>query len=424
MATARKLNEQPASAAESISSDALARIRADFPVLQLEHRGRPVVYLDNAATSQKPQVVIDAVRQYYESENSNVHRGVHYLSQVATDRYEKARIKAKHFFNCPLTCEVIYTRGTTEGINIIAQTFGRSRLGAGDEVLITGMEHHSNIVPWQMICEEKGATLRVVPINDAGEIVMEEFDKLLSKKTKIVSVVHVSNALGTVNPVKEMIDKAHSIDVPVLLDGAQSAPHMKVDVQALDCDFFVCSGHKMLGPTGIGILYGKAEYLNEMPPFLGGGDMILSVTFEKTLYNSLPYKYEAGTPNIAGAVGLGAAFDYLSAIGMERIAAHEQALLEYGTRVLEEIEGVHLVGTARAKAGVLSFTMDAAHPHDIGQILDDHGVAIRAGHHCAQPVMQRFGVPATARASLAFYNSNEDLDALGAGLRKVVEVFG
>ena len=352
MATARTLNES-APAAEIFSSDELARIRADFPVLRVEHHGRPIVYLDNAATSQKPQVVIDAVRTYYESQNSNVHRGVHRLSQLATEKYEKARIKVKHFFNCPLSCEVIYTHGTTEGINIIAQAFGRSRLRAGDEVLISAMEHHSNIVPWQMACNDTGAALRIIPINDDGEIIMEEFDKLLSKKTKIVSVVHVSNALGTVNPVKEIVTKAHSIGVPVLLDGAQSAPHMAVDVQDLDCDFFVCSGHKMLGPTGIGILYGKAEYLNDLPPFMGGGDMILSVTFEKTTYNSLPYKYEAGTPNIAGAVGLGAAIDYLNAIGMDRIAAHESALLAYGTRILHDIDGVHLIGTAQSRGPVV-----------------------------------------------------------------------
>jgi cysteine desulfurase / selenocysteine lyase len=413
-----------ATAAEPLSTEEVARIRAEFPVLRTERNGRPLVYLDNAATSQKPQVVIDATRDYYELQNSNVHRGVHYLSQVATEKFEKARIKAKHFFNSPLSCEVIYTRGATEGINLVAHSYGRTRVGPGDEILISTMEHHSNIVPWQILCEEKRAHLRVIPVNDAGELVMEEFDKLLNEKTKLVSIVHVSNALGTVNPVKEIIEKAHSIGVPVLLDAAQSAPHMPVDVQELDCDFFVCSGHKMMGPTGIGIFYGKAEYLNDMPPFLGGGDMILSVTFEKTTYNALPYKFEAGTPNIAGAVGLGAAIDYLTDIGMDRIAAYEHHLLQYGTEILENIDGVHMIGTARDKAGVLSFIMDAAHPHDIGQVLDDHGIAIRAGHHCAQPVMQRFGVPATARASLAFYNTKEELDALGEGLRKVIEVFG
>ncbi len=424
MSTARKLNESVAPVADTFSADELAHIVAQFPILNVKPHGRRLVYLDNAATSQKPRSVIDAVRTYYESQNSNVHRGVHYLSQVATERYEKARIRTKHFFNCPLSCEVIYTRGATEGINIIAHSFGRSRLQPGDEVLISAMEHHSNIVPWQMVCEEKGATLRVIPINDDGELIMEEFDKLLTRKTKIVSVVHVSNALGTVNPIKEITAKAHSIGVPVLLDGAQSAPHMKVDVQDLDCDFFVCSGHKMLAPTGIGILYGKAEYLNELPPFMGGGDMILSVTFEKTTYNSLPYKFEAGTPNIAGAIGFGAAIDFLSDVGMDRVAAYESELLAYGTRILEQIDGVRLIGTAAEKAGVLSFTMDAAHPHDIGQILDGEGVAIRAGHHCAQPVMHRFGVPATARASLALYNTKADLDALGNALQKVIEVFG
>ncbi|MBI5094814.1 MAG: cysteine desulfurase [Candidatus Hydrogenedentes bacterium] len=398
-------------------------IRKDFPVLQLQRYGKPLVYLDNAATSQKPQAVIDALDTYYSSQNSNVHRGVHYLSETATRVYEEARIKVKHFINSPLSCQVIFTRGTTEGINLVAQTYGRKFIGQGDEIIISTMEHHSNIVPWQMLCEEKGAVLRVIPITDDGELMIEEYGKLLNKRTKLVAMGHVSNALGTINPVKQIIDMAHAFHVPVLVDGAQSVGHMHVDVQKLDCDFFVCSGHKMLGPTGIGVLYGKAEHLNAMPPFLGGGDMILSVTFEKTTYNSLPYKFEAGTPNIADAIGLGAAIDYLQQVGMDRIDAYEHELLVYGTDVLQNIDGLRMIGTAREKAAVLSFTLDSAHPHDIGQILDQEGIAIRAGHHCAQPVMQRFGVPATARASLAFYNTKEELDALGRALEKVNEVF-
>jgi cysteine desulfurase/selenocysteine lyase len=400
------------------------RVRADFPVLNVEHNGHPIAYLDNAATSQKPQAVIDALQHYYATQNANVHRGVHRLSQVATDAYENARYKLKHFLNSALTCQLIYTRGATEGINLVAQTYGRQHVGEGDEVLISAMEHHSNIVPWQMLCEEKGAHLRVIPIDDNGDILIDEYKNLLTDRTKIVGLVHVSNALGTVNPAKELIALAHDAGAVVLLDGAQSTPHMPVDVLDLNCDFFVLSAHKMYGPTGIGALYGRADLLESMPPWHGGGDMILSVSFEKTTYNSLPYKFEAGTPNIADAIGLGATIDYLTDLGLDKVATHEAELLAYGTNVLNDIEGVKLVGTAKHKAGVLSFTMDNAHPHDIGQILDDEGIAIRAGHHCAQPVMKRFGVPATARASLGLYNTREELDRLGDALRKVNEVFG
>ncbi|MCC6796961.1 MAG: cysteine desulfurase [Candidatus Hydrogenedentes bacterium] len=401
----------------------IARIRDDFPVLHVRRGGKDLVYLDNAATSQKPRLVIDTERHYYEAQNANVHRGMHYLSEIATNAYEEARKKVQRFINAPLTCEVIFTRGTTESINLVAQTFGRQNLHEGDEVLISAMEHHSNIVPWQMLCESCGAKLKVIPINERGELKMDEFEKLISPRTKIVSVVHVSNALGTINTVKEICAIAHKHGVPVLVDGAQAVPHLPIDVQDIGCDFYAFSGHKMCGPTGIGVLFGRAERLNLMPPFMGGGDMILSVTFEKTTYNGLPYKFEAGTPNIAGVIALGAAIDYLDGIGMDRIAAYEHDLTQYGTQVLQSIEGVKMIGTAREKAGALSFVMESAHAHDIGQLLSDQGVAIRAGHHCAQPVMQCFGVPATARASLAFYNTKEDLDALGAALRKVNEVF-
>lgn len=404
-------------------AEEIARIRNDFPILRVMKNGRPLIYLDNAATSQKPQCVIDRLERYYASENANIHRGVHFLSQRSTDAYEEARNTIARFLNAKLTCEIIFTRGATEGINLVAHSFGRQRVGQGDEILISAMEHHSNIVPWQLLCEEKGAKLKVAPINDEGELIFEEFERLLSAKTKLVAMSHVSNALGTVNPVKAIIDAAHSRGIPVLLDGAQSAPHVSIDVQALDCDFFVCSGHKMCGPTGIGVLYGKAELLDNMPPYQGGGDMILSVTFEKTTFNTLPHKFEAGTPHIEGVIGLAAAVDYLKAIGMERIGRYEKELLEYGTRILSGIDGVRLVGTAKEKAGVLSFVMESAHPHDIGQILDDYGIAIRAGHHCAQPVMERFGIPGTARASLAFYNTKEELDALGEAIYEVKRIF-
>jgi cysteine desulfurase/selenocysteine lyase len=401
----------------------IERIRADFPILDVRRAGKPLVYLDNAATSQTPRQVVEAIQDYYYTKNANVHRGVHYLSQVATEAYELARTKIARFLGTHVTCELIFTRGTTEAINLVAQTYGRKHIGKGDEILITHMEHHSNIVPWQMLCQETGAVLRVVPINDAGELIMEEFDRLLTEKTRIVSVVHVSNALGTVNPVEEIIAKAHALGVPVLLDGAQSTPHMPINVSKLDVDFFACSAHKMYGPTGMGVLYAKAKHLESMPPFHGGGDMILSVSFEKTTYNHLPYKFEAGTPHIEGAIAMGAAIDYMNAIGVDNIAAYEAALLDYGTNALREVPGVNMIGTAAHKAGVLSFTMDSAHPHDIGQILDDHGVAIRAGHHCAQPVMHRYGVAATARASLAVYNTREEIDALVRALHEVNKVF-
>ncbi len=399
------------------------KIRQDFPALRGKVHGKPLVYLDNAATSQKPQVVIDTVTRYYLSENSNVHRGVHFLSELATQAYESARTRVRQFLNAAHDREIVFTRGTTEGINLVASSYGRSRVKAGDEILISAMEHHSNIVPWQMLCEEKGAILRVIPMNDAGELLLEEYERLLTDRTRLVAVVYVSNALGTVNPVTQIIALAHRRGIPVLLDGAQAAPHLPVDVQDLDCDFFAFSGHKLFGPTGIGILYGKAELLEAMPPYQGGGDMISVVTFEKTLYNSLPYKFEAGTPHISGAIGLAAAIDYIEGIGLNRIAACETDLLAYGTELLSAIPGLRIIGTAKEKAGVLSFVLDGIHAHDVGTILDHEGIAIRAGHHCAMPVMKRFGVPATARASLAFYNTREELDALAKGLHKVIEVF-
>ena len=400
------------------------RWREDFPVLKQQVYGKPLVYLDNAATSQKPAAVIEAERRYYEEYNANVHRGVHALSQKATDAYEAAREKVARFLNARSAREIVFVRGCTEGVNLVAHSYGRAILKPGDEILITAMEHHSNIVPWQIVCRETGAVLKVAPINDAGELVFEAFEKLLSERTKIVAAVHVSNALGTINPVERIVERAHAVGAKVLLDGAQAAPHVPVDVQALDCDFYAFSGHKLYGPTGIGVLYGKEALLEAMPPYQGGGDMIKVVTFEKTLYNDLPYKFEAGTPHIAGAVGLGAALDYVAGIGIETIAAHEHALLQYATEAVSGIKGLRLVGTARQKAGILSFVMEGVHPHDIGTILDHQGVAIRAGHHCAMPVMDRYRVPATARASFALYNTREDVDALVAGLRKVQEVFG
>ena len=399
------------------------KIRQDFPALQGKVHGKPLVYLDNAATSQKPQAVIDSIARYYQSENSNVHRGVHFLSELATQAYESARTRVRQFLNAAHDREIVFTRGTTEGINLVASSYGRSRVKAGDEILISAMEHHSNIVPWQMLCEEKGAVLRVIPMNDAGELLLDEYERLLSERTRLVAVVYVSNALGTVNPVKQMIALAHRRGVPVLLDGAQAAPHLPVDVQDLDCDFFALSGHKLFGPTGIGILYGKADLLESMPPYQGGGDMISAVTFEKTIYNSLPYKFEAGTPHIAGVIGLGAALEYVQRIGLPRIAAYEADLLAYGTELLSAIPGLRIIGTAREKAGVLSFVLEGVHAHDIGTILDHEGIAIRAGHHCAMPVMKRFGLPATARASLAFYNTREELHRLAKGIHRVSEVF-
>ncbi|MGH9789933.1 MAG: SufS family cysteine desulfurase, partial [Candidatus Acidiferrales bacterium] len=399
------------------------RVRNDFPILRRQVRGRPLVYLDNAATSQKPQAVIDAIAHYYQSGNANIHRGVHFLSEHATEEHEKARGTVQHFLNAARPSEIVFVRGATEAINLVAQTYGRTHVGAGDEVLITAMEHHSNIVPWQILCEQKEARLRVAPISDRGEVLLEEFERLLGARTKIVAVTHVSNALGTINPVRRIVQSAHGWNVPVLIDGAQAAPHLQIDVQALDCDFYAFSGHKVFGPTGIGVLYGKSALLDAMPPYQGGGDMISSVTFEKTTYNKLPYKFEAGTPNVAGAIGLGAALEYVHGLGMEKIAAHETELLAYATGALEAVRDIRVIGTAPEKAGVLSFVLDGIHPHDVGTILDREGIAIRTGHHCAQPVMQRFGVPATARASFALYNTREEVDALVDGLQKVREVF-
>jgi len=401
----------------------VARIREDFPVLRQVVNGKPLVYLDNAASSQVPQDVIDRGSLYLEDEHSNIHRGVHYLSQKATTAYEGAREKVKRFINARESRECIFVRGATEGINLVMHGFGRKFITAGDEIIISAMEHHANIVPWQMLCEEKGAQLRVIPMNDAGELLLDEYDALLSERTKFVALTHISNALGTVNPIKKMIDQAHKYGVPVLIDGAQSAPHMTVDVQDLDCDFFAFSGHKMFAPTGSGVVFGKAALLEKMNPFQGGGDMIKSVTFEKTIYGDLPNKFEAGTPAIASQIGLGAAIDYLSALDREQAAAHEQELLRYATERITAIEGVRVIGTARAKTSVLSFVIDDIHPHDIGTILDQEGIAVRAGHHCAQPVMQRFNVPATARASFAFYNTKEEVDVLARTIERVVEIF-
>ncbi|MDO9371999.1 MAG: cysteine desulfurase [Gammaproteobacteria bacterium] len=399
------------------------KIRADFPILMRQVHDLPLVYLDNAASSQMPQPVIDRWVRYQQNEHANVHRAVHALSEIATREYEAARDKVARFINAREPREIIFTRGTTEGINLVMHGFGRAFIQQGDEIILSALEHHSNIVPWQMLCEEKGARLRIIPMNDAGELLLDEYEKLFNTHTRLVALAHVSNALGTVNPVREMIHAAHRHGVPVLLDGAQAAPHMAVDVQALDCDFYAFSGHKMCGPTGIGVLYGKAEWLEKMQPYQGGGDMILSVTFEKTTYNAIPYKFEAGTPPIAAAITLGAAMDYLSGIGMDAIAQHERALLRYATGQLRQVKGVRLIGTAQEKAAVLSFTLEGIHPHDAGTLLDMEGIAIRAGHHCAQPVMQRFGVPATARASFAFYNTFAEVDALIAGIHKVQKVF-
>lgn len=399
------------------------KIRRDFPLLRQRVHGRRLVYLDNAATSQKPQVVMDAIGQYYERDNSNIHRGVHFLSEHATEEFEAARRIMQSFLNAADASEIIFVRGATEAINLVAQTYGRTHVHAGDEVLITAMEHHSNIVPWQILCEEKGARLRVAPITDSGELLLEDFENLLGPRTKIVAVTHVSNALGTINPVQRIIEIAHRGNIPVLVDGAQAVPHLKVDVQALGCDFYVFSGHKVYGPTGIGVLYGKSALLDVMPPYQAGGDMISSVTFEKTTYNKLPYKFEAGTPHVAGAIGLGAAIEYVNGLGMDNIAAHEHELLAYATETVSAVPGIRLIGTAKEKAGVLSFLLDSIHAHDIGTILDQEGIAIRTGHHCAQPVMQRFGIAATARASFALYNTREEVDALVEGIQKVREVF-
>ena len=398
------------------------RIREDFPALGQSVYGHPLVYLDNAATSQKPQSVIDAITGYYTRDCANIHRGIHSLSERATEAYEGTRVKVQRFLDAPDPREIIFVRGATEGINLVAHSFVRPRLKGGDEVLITAMEHHSNIVPWQIVTHETGARLRVAPIDDRGELILEEFERMLGPKTRFVSLVHISNALGTVNPVRDLIAMAHTRGAPVLVDGAQAAPHMKVDVQRLGCDFYTFSSHKVYGPTGVGVLYGKADLLDAMPPYQGGGDMIRSVTFEKTEYNTLPHKFEAGTPNIAGAIGLGAAIDYVEKIGLDNIAAHEGELLCYATGAVSAIPGVKIIGTASRKAGVLSFIIDGVHPHDAGTILDREGIAVRAGHHCAQPVMARFGVPATTRASFAMYNTFEEVDALARGILKVKEI--
>jgi cysteine desulfurase / selenocysteine lyase len=399
-------------------------IRRDFPILGRRVHGQPFVYLDNAATTQKPQAVIDRLVRYYSVENANVHRGVHQVSVEATDAYEGARERVRRFLNAAESREVVFVRGATEAINLVAATYGRVNVGAGDEVVISEMEHHSNIVPWQMLCAERGARLRIVPITDAGELQLDAYERLLGPRTRLVALTHVSNALGTINPVETVVRLAHERGVPVLVDGAQAVAHVPVDVQAMGCDFYVFSGHKVFGPTGIGVLYGRARLLEAMPPYQGGGDMIQSVTFEGTRYNDVPYKFEAGTPHIAGAVGLAAAIEYLTtAVGLDRAAAYEHDLLAYGTRALAGVEGLRVTGTAPRKAAILSFVMEGVHPHDIGTVLDRDGIAIRAGHHCCQPLMARLGVPATARASLAIYNTREEIDALAASLRKVREVF-
>ena len=399
------------------------RVRRDFPILRQHVRGKPLVYLDNAATTQKPQAVIDALVRFYTTENANVHRGVHQLSERATASFERARSTVQRFLGAGEPSEIVFVRGATEGINLVAQSFARLRLAPDDEVLISTLEHHSNIVPWQMVCQQTGARLKVIPVNDRGELVVEELDSLLGNRTRLVSIVHVSNALGTVNPVREIVARAHARGVPVLVDGAQAVSHLPVDVRALDCDFYVFSGHKVFGPTGIGVLYAKRPLLEAMPPYQGGGDMISSVTFERTDYNRIPYRFEAGTPDIAGAIGLAAALDYVTAVGLDRIHAHERNLLDYATSRLASVPGVRLVGAAAERAAIVSFVMDGIHPHDIGTIVDRDGVAIRTGHHCCQPLMHRLGVDATARASFAVYNTAAEVDALAAALEHVREVF-
>jgi cysteine desulfurase/selenocysteine lyase len=398
------------------------KIRSDFPILSREVNGKPLVYLDNGASSQKPKQVIDVISHYYEHENSNIHRGIHTLSQEATNAYEESRRILQAFINAEHEHEVIFTSGTTDSINLVASSFGKKFLEKGDEIIISTMEHHSNIVPWQMICEEKGAILKVVPINDKGEFLMEEFEQLLSEKTKLVAVSHVSNTLGTINPVKEIIEKTHQNGALILIDGAQAVPHTKVDVQELDCDFYVFSGHKMFGPTGVGILYGKESILNDLPPYQGGGDMIKTVTFEKTTYNCLPHKLEAGTPNISGGIGLAAAVKYMNTIGIDKIEAYEHELLTYATQQIKQIEGVRIIGEADKKASVLSFLVDGTHPSDIGMIIDKLGIAIRTGHHCTEPLMNRFGIPGTARASFAFYNTKEEIDIFITALKRAIKM--
>ena len=418
------MNPSPEFKRGPVGSLDVERIRADFPILKLRIHGKPLVYVDNAASSQMPQPVLDRWIRYQTTQHSNIHRAVHYLSETATAEYEAARRKLAAFINAREEREVIFTTGTTDAINLVAHGYGRKFVAAGDEIVLTTLEHHANIVPWQMVAEEKGARLRVVPVNDRGELILEEYLKLLGPRTRLVGVGHVSNALGTINPVREMIAAAHEKGIPVLVDGAQAAPHMQLDVQALDCDFYAFSGHKMYGPTGIGVLYGKAAWLEKMQPYKGGGDMILSVTFEKTVYNVIPGKFEAGTPPIAAAIALGAAADYINSIGLSRIHAHETDLLDYATDQVNRLPGVRIIGTAEQKAAVLSFVVEGVHPHDVGTLLNEEGVAVRTGHHCAQPIMQRFGIPATSRASFAFYNTRAEVDALVAGIRKVQKAFG
>jgi cysteine desulfurase/selenocysteine lyase len=402
----------------------VAKLREDFPILKTRVRGKPLVYLDNAATTQKPRAVLDAIQRYYETLNSNIHRGVHTLSERATKAYEETRVKVQRFLHAADPREIVFVRGATEAINLVARSFVRPRAKEGDEILITHLEHHSNIVPWQLLRDETGIALKVAPVNDDGELLLDEFEKLLSPRTRFVSVTHVSNALGTVNDVKRIVEIAHARNVPVLVDAAQSAPHMKVDVQELGCDFLAFSGHKVYGPTGVGVLYGKLSHLESMPPYQGGGEMILSVSFEKTVYHKPPHRFEAGTPHIEGVIGLAAALDYVTGLGLDAIGAHEDDLLRHATARLSGLKGLRIIGTAREKAGVASFVMEGAHPHDIGTILDQEGIAIRTGHHCAQPVMDRFGIPATARASFGLYNTRDEVEALVAGLRNVAKVFG
>ena len=406
-----------------IDHNNIEKLRADFPILSLQVSGKPLVYLDNAASSQMPQAVIDRIERYQRQEHANIHRAVHYLSELATAEFEAARSKVQHFLNARESREIIFTRGTTEAINLVMHGYGRAFIGKGDEIILSALEHHSNIVPWQMLAQEKGAVLRVIPMNDAGELLIDKFEALFNEKTKFMALSHVSNALGTVNPVKQMIAYAHRFGVPVLLDGAQAAPHQSLDVQDLDCDFYAFSGHKLCGPTGIGVLYGKAQLLEKMQPYQGGGDMILSVTFEKSTYNVIPAKFEAGTPPIMAAIALGAAIDYLNGVGLDFIAAYEKELLDYATEQVTAIGGVRIIGTAKHNAAVLSFEISGVHPHDVGTILNEDGIAIRTGHHCAQPVMQFYGVPATARASFSFYNTRQEIDKLVVGIRKVQEIF-
>jgi cysteine desulfurase / selenocysteine lyase len=425
MATATTVASDMGGAARRAAQDFdVHRVREDFPILRQTVHGKPLVYLDSAATSQKPRVVIEAERRFYLEDCANVHRGVHLLSERATKGYEDARVRVQGLLSAGEARQIVFVRGTTEAINLVASSYVRSKLQSGDEVVITAMEHHSNIVPWQMLRDEKGIVLRVAPISDRGEIIFEEFESLLGPRTGFVSVAHVSNALGTVNPVREMVRAAHRWNAPVLVDGAQAVPHLKIDVQELDCDFYAFSGHKVFGPTGVGALYGKVRWLESMPPYQGGGDMISSVSFAKTTYNTIPYKFEAGTPNIGATVGLGAAIGYISELGIENLARYEHELLAYATERLSQIPGVRIIGTAREKASVLSFVLDGVHPHDVGTVLDQEGIAVRTGHHCAQPLMDRFKVPATVRASLAFYNTKEEIDALAAAVEKVNQIFG